>query len=67
MAVCAVVLVSYFLVTAGIAFDIINEPPAIGGERDPATGASSLCWNAFSNSESHAPHSQQQVTNCQDK
>jgi len=38
MAVCAVVLVSYFLVTAGIAFDIINEPPAIGGERDPATG-----------------------------
>jgi hypothetical protein len=32
------VLVSYFFVTAGIAYDIINEPPAIGARQDPVTG-----------------------------
>lgn len=32
------VLGSYFMVTAGIAYDIINEPPAIGGHQDPVTG-----------------------------
>jgi hypothetical protein len=37
--VCSLVILSYFLVTAGIAYDIINEPPAIGGEQDPVTGA----------------------------
>ncbi|KAF8073248.1 hypothetical protein HT031_000909 [Scenedesmus sp. PABB004] len=36
--VCALVLLSYFLVTAGIAYDIINEPPAVGGVHDEATG-----------------------------
>jgi hypothetical protein len=30
--------VSYFFVTAGIAYDIINEPPAFGAEQDPVTG-----------------------------
>jgi hypothetical protein len=28
-----------FLCAPGIAYDIINEPPAVGGERDPVTGA----------------------------
>jgi hypothetical protein len=37
------VILSYFLVTAGIAYDIINEPPAIGGEMDEVTGAA-LIW-----------------------
>lgn len=32
------VMGSYFMVTAGIAYDIINEPPAIGGHQDPVTG-----------------------------
>lgn len=36
--VCSLVILSYFLVTAGIAYDIINEPPAIGGEMDEVTG-----------------------------
>ena len=36
--VCALVLLSYFFVTAGIAYDIINEPPAIGARQDPVTG-----------------------------
>jgi len=36
--VCMLVLLSYFFVTAGIAYDIINEPPAIGARQDPATG-----------------------------
>eukprot|EP00878_Enallax_costatus_P001590 GHUV01001741.1.p1 GENE.GHUV01001741.1~~GHUV01001741.1.p1 ORF type:complete len:139 (+),score=30.61 GHUV01001741.1:110-526(+) len=36
--VCFLVLVSYFLVTAGIAYDIINEPPAIGATQDEVTG-----------------------------
>jgi hypothetical protein len=40
MFICALVLVSYFFVTAGIAYDIINEPPAVGGQTDPVTGES---------------------------
>lgn len=36
--VCFFVLLSYFFVTAGIAYDIINEPPAIGARQDPVTG-----------------------------
>lgn len=32
------VMLSYFIVTAGIAYDIINEPPAVGGVQDPVTG-----------------------------
>jgi hypothetical protein len=36
--VCSFVIFSYFLVTAGIAYDIINEPPAIGATQDPTTG-----------------------------
>eukprot|EP00879_Flechtneria_rotunda_P026974 GHRR01028827.1.p1 GENE.GHRR01028827.1~~GHRR01028827.1.p1 ORF type:complete len:111 (+),score=23.91 GHRR01028827.1:380-712(+) len=36
--VCAIVILSYFLVTAGIAYDIINEPPAVGATTDEATG-----------------------------
>lgn len=36
--VCMLVLLSYFFVTAGIAYDIINEPPAIGARQDPVTG-----------------------------
>lgn len=38
MTVFTFVMVSYFLVTAGIAYDIINEPPAVGGHPDPVTG-----------------------------
>lgn len=30
MQVYAVILVTYFLVTGGIVYDIINEPPSIG-------------------------------------
>jgi hypothetical protein len=41
--VCSLVILSYFLVTAGIAYDIINEPPAIGGEMDEVTGAA-MIW-----------------------
>jgi hypothetical protein len=37
--VCSLVILSYFLVTAGIAYDIINEPPAVGAVQDEATGA----------------------------
>jgi hypothetical protein len=39
--VCSFVVLSYFMVTAGIAYDIINEPPAIGAVQDEATGAAS--------------------------
>jgi hypothetical protein len=38
MLVYALVLVTYFMVTAGIAYDIINEPPAVGATTDPVTG-----------------------------
>ncbi|WIA09756.1 hypothetical protein OEZ85_009134 [Tetradesmus obliquus] len=36
--VCSLVILSYFLVTAGIAYDIINEPPAVGAVQDEVTG-----------------------------
>lgn len=39
MTVFYFVIFSYFLVTAGIAFDIINEVPAVGAHQDPVTGA----------------------------
>ncbi|PNH12787.1 hypothetical protein TSOC_000272 [Tetrabaena socialis] len=39
MMVCTFVLASYFFVTAGVAYDIINEPPAVGAHTDPETGA----------------------------
>jgi hypothetical protein len=32
------VLISYFFITAGIAYDIIHEPPAVGAHPDPVTG-----------------------------
>ena len=32
------VLACYFCVTAGIAYDFINEPPAVGTQPDPKTG-----------------------------
>lgn len=38
MLIFALVMVSYFIVTAGVAYDIINEPPAVGGTQDPITG-----------------------------
>jgi hypothetical protein len=38
MLVFAGVVLSYFIVTAGIAYDMINEPPAIGATTDPVTG-----------------------------
>uniref|UniRef100_A0A7S0R262 Oligosaccharyltransferase complex subunit n=1 Tax=Chlamydomonas leiostraca TaxID=1034604 RepID=A0A7S0R262_9CHLO len=38
MLVFTFVMLSYFIVTAGIAYDIINEPPAVGGVPDPVTG-----------------------------
>lgn len=38
MTVFMFVALSYFVVTAGIAYDMINEPPAIGGTQDPKTG-----------------------------
>jgi hypothetical protein len=48
--VCFFVLLSYFFVTAGIAYDIINEPPAIGARQDPVTGdrgrQGQPCWCA---------------------
>lgn len=45
--VCFFVLLSYFFVTAGIAYDIINEPPAIGARQDPVTGEGGT-WRALS-------------------
>jgi hypothetical protein len=30
--------ISYLFVTCGIAYDIIQEPPAFGAEQDPKTG-----------------------------
>lgn len=39
MLVFTFVLISYFLVTAGIAYDMIQEPPAVGAAPDPVTGA----------------------------
>jgi hypothetical protein len=42
MLVFTFIVVSYFVVTAGIAYDIINEPPAVGGVQDPVTGGSSI-------------------------
>ncbi|GBF90257.1 oligosaccharyltransferase complex subunit-like protein [Raphidocelis subcapitata] len=36
--VCALALVSYFFITCGVAYDIIQEPPAVGAEKDPVTG-----------------------------
>lgn len=38
MTVFALVLFSYFIVTSGVAYDIINEPPAVGAQPDPVTG-----------------------------
>lgn len=38
MTAFALVLGSYFLVTSGVAYDIINEPPAVGVQPDPVTG-----------------------------
>lgn len=38
MIICGFVMFSYFMVTAGIAYDMINEPPAVGSYTDPATG-----------------------------
>ncbi|KAL0229034.1 hypothetical protein GEMRC1_013654 [Eukaryota sp. GEM-RC1] len=35
----ALILFGYFFITAGIIYDQIVEPPSIGSERDPATGA----------------------------
>lgn len=32
------IMFSYFIVTSGIVYDIINEPPAMGGRQDPVTG-----------------------------
>lgn len=38
MTVFAAVFFSYFLVLSGIIYDMINEPPSVGAELDPATG-----------------------------
>lgn len=46
--VCSLVILSYFLVTAGIAYDIINEPPAIGAVQDEATGVATTKLPALS-------------------
>jgi len=37
--VFAATFVLYYLITAGIIYDRIVEPPAIGSEQDPRTGA----------------------------
>jgi len=37
--VFALVFLSYFLVSSGIIYDIIVEPPSIGSHQDPATGS----------------------------
>jgi hypothetical protein len=37
--VFAITFVVYYLITAGIIYDRIVEPPAIGSEQDPRTGA----------------------------
>lgn len=39
MGVFAMMFASYFFVTSGIIYDAINEPPAMGVEQDPVTGA----------------------------
>jgi len=33
------IFASYFFVTSGIIYDVINEPPSIGSVQDPRTGA----------------------------
>ncbi|GJP44450.1 hypothetical protein CLOM_g3853 [Closterium sp. NIES-68] len=38
MVVYSFVIFSYFLVVSGIVFDVIVEPPGIGGHQDEATG-----------------------------
>jgi hypothetical protein len=40
MKIFNVVLLSYFFITAGVAYDIIHEPPAVGAHPDPVTGTS---------------------------
>ncbi|KAL0213719.1 hypothetical protein P9112_005903 [Eukaryota sp. TZLM1-RC] len=37
--VFGLILLGYFLITSGIIYDQIVEPPSIGSERDPQTGA----------------------------
>eukprot|EP00899_Mesostigma_viride_P026585 jgi/Mesvir1/7110/Mv09213-RA.1 len=39
MAIFGIALLSYFLVSSGIIYDIIMEPPGIGQSQDPVTGA----------------------------
>jgi len=34
MTVFSILMVSYFLVTGGVIYDIINEPPSVGSETD---------------------------------
>eukprot|EP00475_Leptophrys_vorax_P042127 TRINITY_DN79465_c0_g1_i1.p1 TRINITY_DN79465_c0_g1~~TRINITY_DN79465_c0_g1_i1.p1 ORF type:complete len:268 (+),score=-7.55 TRINITY_DN79465_c0_g1_i1:59-805(+) len=38
MVVYGLVIFSYFLVVSGFVFDVIVEPPGVGGHQDPATG-----------------------------
>lgn len=39
MAVFLIIFATYFVVTSGVIFDIISEPPAMGQTRDESTGA----------------------------
>lgn len=39
MGLFAIIFASYFFVTSGVIYDAINEPPAMGVEVDPVTGA----------------------------
>ncbi|KAJ7545748.1 hypothetical protein O6H91_08G008200 [Diphasiastrum complanatum] len=39
MTVFCLVLLSYFLVVSGFVYDVIVEPPGIGSQQDPVTGA----------------------------
>lgn len=38
MTVFSFVLVTYFIITSGIIYDLINEPPSVGYEKDEKTG-----------------------------
>mmetsp|Transcript_31346 Transcript_31346/g.43485 ORF Transcript_31346/g.43485 Transcript_31346/m.43485 type:complete len:154 (+) Transcript_31346:110-571(+) len=39
MLVCGLVIFTYFLVTSGIVYDVLLEPPGMGQTQDPVTGS----------------------------
>mmetsp|Transcript_9490 Transcript_9490/g.19654 ORF Transcript_9490/g.19654 Transcript_9490/m.19654 type:complete len:155 (+) Transcript_9490:137-601(+) len=39
MTLCAILTISYYLVSSGIVYDLVTKPPGIGQAQDPLTGA----------------------------